>query len=150
MSGPLWRRHCELTKKKKKKKHSTILSTKTVHNKQQQNNIGATIPALAGLPLSACGCKKFAIDAFGDHVSTCTAHSGTKKPHDWVVDQLPHLFHTTHKVKTQQVVRNRGQRCGDIELTGYLANVTGPVPLLMDLHITYNRFGSSSDPSIND
>ena len=25
----------------------------------------------------------FAIDALGDHVSTCTAHSGAKKAHDW-------------------------------------------------------------------
>jgi hypothetical protein len=32
--------------------------------------VGAKIPALAELPLSACGCKKFAIDALGDHVST--------------------------------------------------------------------------------
>jgi hypothetical protein len=39
-----------------------------------------------------------------------------------MVDQLPDLFRTTHKVKTQQVVKNRGQYCGDIELVGYLAN----------------------------
>ena len=71
------------------------------------------------------------------------------KTHDWVVDQVADLFRTTHKVKTQQVARNRGQRCGDIELTGYLANVTGPVPLVLDLHITHDRFGSRSDPSIN-
>jgi hypothetical protein len=35
-------------------------------------------------------------------------------------------FRTTHKVKTQQVARKRGQWCGDIELTGYLANAAGP------------------------
>ena len=55
----------------------------------------------------------------------------------------------THKVKTQQVVRNRGQRCGDIELVGYLANEEGPVSLVLDLRIVHDRFGSSSDPSIN-
>jgi hypothetical protein len=33
-----------------------------------------------------------------------------------MVDQLADLFHTTHKVKTQQVVKNRGHHCGDIEL----------------------------------
>ena len=84
--------------------------------------VGATIPALAELPLSACGCKKFVIDALGDHVRTCTAHSGAKKAHDWVVDQLADLFRTTLKVKTQQVARSRGQRCGDIELTGCFTN----------------------------
>jgi hypothetical protein len=35
----------------------------------------------------------------------------------------------------QQVVRSRGHRCGDIELTGYLTNTSGPV--------------SFSDPSMN-
>jgi hypothetical protein len=46
------------------------------------------------------------------------------------------------------VVKNRGQQCGDIELTGYLANETGPVPLVLDLRITHDRVGSSSDPTV--
>ena len=66
-----------------------------------------------------------------------------------MVDQLPGLFRTTHKVKTQQVTRSRGQRCGDIELSGYLVNETGPVSLVMDLRLVHDRFGSSFDPSIN-
>jgi hypothetical protein len=65
---------------------------------------------------SDCGCKKFQLDPFGDHLYTCTTQSGAKKAHDWVVDQITDLFHTTHKVKTQQVVRSRGKCCGDIEL----------------------------------
>ena len=44
---------------------------------------------------------------------------------------------------------SRGQRCGDIELAGYLANAAGPVPLVLDLRIAHDIFGSSSDPSIN-
>ena len=32
--------------------------------------VGVQIPALAELPLSACGCKKFACDVLGDHVCT--------------------------------------------------------------------------------
>ncbi len=35
-------------------------------------------------------------------------------------------------------------------MSGYLANVTGPVPLVLDLLITHDRFESISDPSIND
>ncbi len=101
------------------------------------------------LPLSACGCKKFTIDSLGDQVSTCTAHSGAKKAHDWAVEQLADLFRTTYRVKTQQVARSRGQRCGDIELAAYLANAAGPVPLVLDLRIAHERFGSGSDPSIN-
>jgi hypothetical protein len=47
-----------------------------------------------------------------------------------MVDQLADLFRTTYTVKTQQLVKNRGQHCGDIELTGYLTNETGPVTSL--------------------
>ncbi len=34
-------------------------------------------------------------------------------------------------------------------MTTYLVNVTGPVPLVLDLLIPHDRFGSSSDPSLN-
>jgi hypothetical protein len=44
-----------------------------------------------------------------------------------VVDQITGLFRTTHKVKTQQLAKSRGHRCGDIEL----------------------GCGRSSDPNIN-
>ncbi len=57
-----------------------------------------------------------------DSFFTCTAHSGAKKAHDWMVDQVADLFRTTHKVKTQQVVKSRGQHCGDIQLEDYLTN----------------------------
>jgi hypothetical protein len=32
---------------------------------------------------------------------------------------------------------------------GYLANAVGPVPLVLDLRIAHDRFGSSSDPNLN-
>jgi hypothetical protein len=56
-----------------------------------------------------------------------------------MVDQLPDFFRTTHKLKTQQVVKSRGQHCGDIELAEYLANEAGPVALVLDLRITHDR-----------
>jgi hypothetical protein len=34
-------------------------------------------------------------------------------------------------------------------LAGYLANAAGPVPLVLDLRIPYERVGSSADPSLN-
>jgi hypothetical protein len=37
----------------------------------------------------------------------------------------------------------------DIQLAAYAANVAGPVPLVLDLRIAHDRFGRSSDPSIN-
>jgi hypothetical protein len=99
--------------------------------------------------LTACGCRKFQIDSLGDHISTCNSHSGAKKAHDWEVDQIADLFRTTHKTKTQQVIRSRGQYCGDIEIMGYLVNHSGPVSLVLDLRITHERVGRSSDLSLN-
>ena len=45
------------------------------------------------------------------------------------------------------MVKSRGQYCGDIEVAGYLANETGPVPLVLDLRIDHDRVGSSFDPT---
>ncbi len=65
-----------------------------------------------------------------------------------MVGQLPDLFHTTHTPKTQQVVRSRGQNCGDVELSsGISANPE--VSLVLDLRIAHDRFGSNSDPTLN-
>ncbi len=47
------------------------------------------------------------------------------------------------------MARSRGQHCGDIELAGYLANAADPVPLVLDLRIAHERWGSSSDPTLN-
>ena len=47
------------------------------------------------------------------------------------------------------MARSRGQKCGDIELPGYLANPTGPVPLVLDLRIAHELWGSTSDPILN-
>jgi hypothetical protein len=79
------------------------------------------------LPPSTCGCKKFVFDALGDHVSTCTAHSGVKKAHAWAAEQLADLLRTISKVKTTQVARGRGQGCRDIELADFLADAAGPI-----------------------
>ena len=96
--------------------------------------MGVQIPVVDENPLSVCGNRKFQPDVLGDHLCTCTAHSGAKKAHDWAIDQLADLFRTTHKVKTQQhVTKSRGRHCGDIELAAYLANAAGPVPLVLDL-----------------
>jgi hypothetical protein len=111
-------------------------------------SVGTQIPVIAEKPLEVCGCRKFQVDALGDHLCTCTAHSGAKKAHDWAVYQLPDLFRTTHKAKTHQVVKIRGQYCGDIELVGYLANASGPVPLVLDLRVAHDRVGSSVDPTL--
>jgi hypothetical protein len=112
-------------------------------------SMGAQIPVIPEKPLTTCGCKKFQLYPLGDHLNTCTTHSGAKKTHDWMVDQISDLFRTTHKVKTQHVVKSRGHHCGDVELTGYLGNVAGPVPLVLDLLIVHDRVGSSTDPNLN-
>jgi hypothetical protein len=44
------------------------------------------------------------------------------------------------------VVNIRGQHCGDIELVGDLANVSGPMSLVLDLRVPHDRVDSSDDP----
>jgi hypothetical protein len=65
------------------------------------------------------------------------------------LNKLADLFRTIHKVKTQQVAMSRGQRCGDIQLAAYLADAAGPVPLVLDLRIAHESWGSSSKPLLN-
>jgi hypothetical protein len=111
--------------------------------------MGTQIPVITEKPLVSFGCRKFQLGALGDHLCTCTTHSGVKKAHDRLVGQFSELFRTTHKVQTQQVTKRKGRYCGDIELTTYLVNSTGPVSLVMDLHIAHDRFGSNSDLNLN-
>ena len=47
------------------------------------------------------------------------------------------------------MARSRGQRCGDIKLAAYLANAAGKMPLVLDLHIAHERWGSSSNPRLH-
>jgi hypothetical protein len=63
-----------------------------------------------------------------------------------MVDQVADLFRTTPKVKTQQVVKSRGQYSGDIELAGYLTNEADQVPLVLDLHIAHDRDDYNNRP----
>jgi hypothetical protein len=113
---------------------------------------GLEVPALSSLPrhhnnpLAKCGCKKNFIDFHGDHTTTCTAHSGATKAHDWLVCVLGPLFGTAgHTVRTQHgVTASAGQRRGDLEIRNYLRDQAGNRSLVFDLSITHDRYGSSS------
>jgi len=82
----------------------------------------------------------FAADTVhGNHTSTCTAHSGATKAHDWMVGVLGQLFRTAgHTVRTQR------QRCADVELCSYLQDAAGRRSLVFDLSMTHDSFGSSN------
>jgi hypothetical protein len=108
--------------------------------------MGAQIPVIAEKSLAACGCRKFQLDVLGDHLCTCTAHSGAKEAHDLAVEQLTDLFRTTHKVKTVQVAKSRGRHCGDIPT---LRTRRARCLWLLDLRIAHDRFRSSSELNIN-
>ena len=92
------------------------------------STLGLEVPELASLPrrnnssLAQCGCKKHGMDLHGGHTSTCTAHSGATKAHDWAVGVLGPLFRTAgHVVRTQHgVTASAGQRRGDVEIRNYL------------------------------
>jgi hypothetical protein len=106
----------------------------------------SSLPRLHNRPLAKCGCKKHALDVYGDHISTCTAHSGATKAHDWMVGALGSLFRTAgHTVRTQHgVTASAGQRRGDVETRSFLQDAAGRRSLVFDLSMTHDRFGSSS------
>jgi hypothetical protein len=114
--------------------------------------LGVEVPVLSSLlsrknsPLAKCGCKKHCMDFHGDHTSTCTAHSGATKAHDWMVSVLGPLFRTAgHIVRTQHgVTASAGQRRGDVEIRSFLQDAAGRRSLVFDLSMTHDRFGSSS------
>jgi hypothetical protein len=99
-------------------------------------------------PDRCCVCRKFQIDPPGDHLETCTAHSCAKKAHDWTVDEIADFFRTTHKVKTQQVIKSRGQHCGDIERD--TLRMRRARCLWCWISVSPDRYGSSSDPVLTD
>jgi hypothetical protein len=113
--------------------------------------LGLEVPVLASLPRrnqlspALCGCKKHGMDLYGNHTSTCTAHSGATKAHDWAVGVLCPLFRTAgHVVRTQHGdTASAGQRRGDVEVRHYLHDTTGSRRLVFDLSITHDRIGSS-------
>lgn len=123
------------------------------------STLGLEVPVLSSLPrhhnlpAAKCGCKKFLLDTHGDHISTCTAHSGATKAHDWMVGRLGPLFRTAgHRVRTQHGVstsaENRQKR-GDVEILNYLQDAAGSRNLVFDLAVTHDRYGSSAQPHHN-
>ena len=98
----------------------------------------------SGCPVSAAAqprlAKSLLLDVHGDHISTCTAHSGATKAHDWMVGRLGRLFRTAgHKGRTQPAVstsaENRQKR-GDVEIINYLQDAAGARNLVFDLAVT--------------
>ena len=115
-------------------------------------SIGFPVPLITALPNVTCGCRRFALDSFGDHVSTCESHSGALKAHDWAVAQLAPIFRSAgHSVKCQyKVAPSQGKKRGDLEIVGYLRDATGPRNLVIDLNITHDRHGRSiANPHTN-
>jgi hypothetical protein len=106
----------------------------------------SSLPRLHNHPLAKCVCIKHALDLYGYHISTCTAHSGATKSHDWMVGALGQLFRTAgHIVRTQHgVTASAGQRRGDVEIRSFLQDAAGSRSLVFDLSMTHDRFGSSS------
>jgi len=91
------------------------------------------------------------MDLYGDHTSTCTAHSGATKAHDWAVGVLDPLFRSAgHVVRSQhQVTANGAAKCrSDITYTtkrvpGALSS-TCPSPMTAsERRPTSNKMGHS-------
>ena len=64
-------------------KHKTTVADSTL--RMEMNGLEDNVKARE---LAKCACKKFCMDFHDDHTSTCTAHSGATKAHDWMVSVL--------------------------------------------------------------
>ena len=106
-----------------------ITLPRTKHSQSHKVPILAELICLHNSPLAKCGCKKFCMDLHSDLTSTCTAHSGATKAHDWMVSVLGPLFRTAgHVVRTQHgVTASAGQRRGDVEIRNYLRVSASPM-----------------------
>ena len=69
------------------------------------STIGLPLAVVAAQPSTRCGCARWYLDAYGDHVSTCKNHTGAAKAYDWACEWLAAWFRSTGtKVKTQRAV----------------------------------------------
>jgi hypothetical protein len=112
--------------------------------------MGAQIPVIAEKPLAACGCRKCQLDAMGAisvlvPLIRVPKRLMTGRLSNWLTVSVPRITPRRNTLLT----KSRGRHCGDLELVSYLANAAGPVPLVLDLRNAHDRFGSSSDPSLN-
>ena len=91
-----------------------------------------------------CGCKKHGMDLYSDHTSTCTAHSGATKAHDWTVGVLGPLFQSAgHVVHSQhQVTASTDKRRSHVEVRNYLHDTAGSRSSVFALSITHDHFGA--------
>ncbi len=77
-------------------------------------SMGAQIPVIPEKPLATCGRRKFQLDPLGDHLNTCTSHSGDKKTHDWMVGQIADLFRTPLPPRSVLYTVKRKSRSGGL------------------------------------
>jgi hypothetical protein len=117
------------------------------------STLGLGVPVLSSLlrsnnsPCAKCGCKKHA-NFHRDHTSTCTAHSGATKAHDWMVGALAPLFRTAgHTVHTQQSRPSQANGAAKWRFGNTCETRLAVEPGLRPQY--HARYGSSSHPMQN-
>ncbi len=104
--------------------------------------MGAQIPVIAEKTLVVCDCRSSSWTLW-ETISVLVPLIRVSKRlmTGWLINWLT--------FSSQHIQWKRNRHCGDIDLVVYLANVTGPMPLVLDLLITHDRFGSNSDFNLN-
>jgi hypothetical protein len=117
-------------------------------NEAWSASLWQTFFAMTIKPLAACAFRKFQLDAMGISLLVplirVPKRLMTGPLSNWLTFSIPRIL-----PRRNTLLKSRGRHCGDIELAAYLANAAGPVPLVLDRRIAHDRFGSSSDPSLN-
>ena len=96
-----------------------------------------------GMPPSSSGCKNVIHDILASCLplhGSLGGQEGSRLGCRATRGSVPHNYKSG---------KDCGQLCGDIERVDFLADVVGPVILVLDLRISHERLGISSNPALN-
>ena len=114
-------------------------------------HLGLPIPHLCKFQHHACPCKRFAIDAFGDHLHTCSQHAGATTgtgAHEHILTALQKIFTKAgFKTDRKQVPNSRGLKKADLLIKNFL--LEGIHDVIIDVTLRHEFHGSSAHPERN-
>ena len=134
--------------------HATGFSTSEAFNEEKVKldwtsyncqYMGVPIPHLVELSHHECPCKRFAIDALGDHLHTCTQHAGaTSGAHEHILTALQRLFTKAgYRTDRKHVPHSRGLKKADLLIKEF--QLQGVRDVIIDVTCRHEFHGSCAN-----
>jgi hypothetical protein len=110
--------------------------------------LGLPIPHLLEFTHHACTCDRFAIDEYGDHLHSCTQHTGaTTGAHEHILTAVQRLFiQAGYTTERKNVPHSRGMRKADLHVKDFRIDGIWDVT---DVTLRGEFHGSCNDPARN-